>query len=171
MIKIDISGMAEGVYNFDIITPISKLECSFEEFFGDILLNVSVNKLGTRYSVKVSAEAMARMECDRSLIIFEEKMVCKFELVYRADTKLFLEKGKHSENDKEIIIREDYQYIDISEEVIEHLALELPMKRLAPEFRDKDLVEIFPEILGDRITKDGDKVDDRWSKLKNIKFN
>lgn len=163
--------MAEGVYEFDLVAPISEVYCSFEEFSGDILLNVLVNKLGTRYKFTVSAEAIAKMECDRSLKIFEEKIACKFEIVYRADTKLFLQSGKHSENDKEIIIREDYKYVDISEEVIEHLALELPMKRLAPEYRDKDLVDIFPEISSDRITNIDDTVDDRWSKLKNIKFN
>ncbi len=171
MIKIDISGMAEGVYEFDIVAPLSQVDCSFEEFYGDILLNVLVRKLSTRYTFKVSAQTMAKMECDRSLKIFEEQIACKFEIVYRADTKLFLQSGKHSENDKEIIIREDYKYIDISEEVVEHLALELPMKRLAPEYRDKDLEEIFPDISADRITNSDETVDDRWSKLKNIKFN
>ena len=171
MIKIDISGMADGEYEFDFKTPVSNVECSFEEFYGDIALNVIVRKLGLRYNLKVSAQMMARMECDRSLKDFEESISCKFDLVYKADTRLFIESGKHSENDKEIIIREDYKYIDISQEVIEFLALELPMKRLAPEYRDKEIDEIFPEIAPGRIRRDGEPDDERWSKLKNIKLN
>lgn len=171
MIKVDISGMADGVYEFDIVTPISNVECSFEEFIGDINLAVSVTKLGLRYTTKVSANANAKLICDRSLKEYVELITCEFEIVYKADTRLFLEIGKHGENDKEIIIREDSKYIDISEEVIEHLALELPMKRLAPEFRDKELEEIFPEISAEYIKKDDSSVDERWSKLKNIKFN
>lgn len=170
MIKIDISGMANGEYEFDITAPIRTVECAFEEFYGDIVLNVNVKRLGLRYNVKCSAEAMARMTCDRSLRDFEEKISCGFDLVYKADTKLFLESGKSSEIEKEIIIREDYKYIDITQEVIEHLALQLPMKRVAPEFRDKEIEEIFPEISRDRIYKQN-SVDDRWSKLKDIKIN
>ncbi|MDX9789606.1 MAG: DUF177 domain-containing protein [Candidatus Kapaibacterium sp.] len=171
MIKIDISGMADGEYEFDISTPIGKIECVFDEFFGNVGVKVRVIRLGTRYNLKTHAEAIARLECDRSLRIYEEKIATDFELSYRADTKLYLESGSHGENDKEIIIREDFKYIDISQEVMEHLALQLPMKRLAPEFRDKDIEEIFPEI---RIAGNNDgaePIDDRWSKLKDLKFN
>lgn len=170
MIKIDISGMADGEYEFNLKTPLKTVECHFEEFFGEISSHVIVTKLKNRYNVKVHAEAPARMICDRSLKEFEEKITADFELVYKADTKLFLEAGHNIENDKEILIREDYKYIDISSVVVEHLALKLPMKRVAPEFRDKDIDEIYPEISSDKIKK-GETIDERWSKLKNIKIN
>ncbi|MBX3044997.1 MAG: DUF177 domain-containing protein [Candidatus Kapabacteria bacterium] len=171
MIKIDISGMSDGEYEFELSVPVNTLETAFDEFFGDIRLSVIVKKLGLRYTLTADAKVNARMECDRSLQIFEELISANFEIVYRANTKLFLEVGKHGENDKEIIIREDYKYIDISEEVLEHLALKLPMKRLAPEYRDKELSEIFPEIAKEIIPDENLPLDDRWSNLKNIKFN
>jgi uncharacterized metal-binding protein YceD (DUF177 family) len=133
-------------------------------------VNLTVWRLGHRYTLKGKSECTARMICDRSLQEFDEKIQCDFSLVYRADTKLFLESGKNPNNENEIIIREDYKYIEISTEVIEHLALNLPMKRVAPEFRDKEITEIFPELSSDRIVSEN-SVDDRWTKLKDFKIN
>jgi len=170
MIKIDISGMTDGEYEIDLNVPISQTECAFEEFFGDVVLNVRVVKLGHRYNLKCHAECFAKMICDRSLKDFEEKIVSNFDLAFIADTKLFLESGKNNEDDNEIIIKEDYKYINIADEVVENLALQLPMKRVAPEYRDKDISEIFPELSSENIMKEN-AADERWSKLKNFKIN
>ena len=47
------------------------------------------------------------------------------------------------------------------------------MKRIAPEFRDKNFEDIFPQFSGKKSSKKSkDKeIDDRWSALKNIKLN
>lgn len=170
MIKVDISGMADGEYEFDFLKPIATLECAFDEFFGDVKVALLVVKLGTRYTLKAKSECYAKMLCDRSLKEFEENIFSEFQLAYRADTKLFLESNGQRELNNEIIIREDFKYIDITSEVLEHLALELPMKRIAPEFRDKEITEIFPELDKDRIVGEN-SVDDRWTKLKDFKIN
>jgi uncharacterized metal-binding protein YceD (DUF177 family) len=170
MIRIDISGMADGVYEFDINAPAKTIKANFDEFKSDIILFVVVIRLGNRYSAKIKAKTIASMICDRSLIDYEENIECEFDIIYKADTKLFLESGRDGNNDNEIIIREDSKYIDLTQEVLENLALQLPMKRLAPEFKELEIDEIFPEILSERIVKNSE-IDDRWSKLKDLKIN
>lgn len=165
MIKIDIHGMKDGEFKINLNTKISEIECLFEEFFGNIDLNGTIKKIGNRFTLISKAEVMVRLTCDRSLKIYEEKISCDVNLAFIADTKAFLESTER-DIDSDILIREDAQFIDITSEVIELLALNLPMKRIAPEYRDKDITEIFPEI------SDGINVtDERWAKLKDFKIN
>lgn len=170
MIKVDISGMADGEYEFDFKIPVKTLDNSFEEFIGNVLVNLSVIRLSHRYTLIGKAECVARLICDRTLKEFDEIIKSDFNLVYKADTKLFMESQESQNNENEIIIREDTKYIDISSEVLEHLALNLPMKRIAPEFRDKDILDIYPELNNEHIEKNT-IVDERWSKLKDFKIN
>jgi len=171
MLKLDISGMAEGEYEFNIVEPASMLNSGYDEFIGSIILDVTINKLGNRYNLKADIKAIARMICDRSLQEFDEEIKSHLDMSFIADTKDFLALNGKEPKYHEVIIREDYKYIDITSYVIESLVLELPMKRIAPQFRDKDLSEIYPDV-ADKITDDKHKVfDERWSKLKNLKIN
>ena len=61
------------------------------------------------------------------------------------------------------IIRDDELFIDLSDEVRQELALSLPMKRIAPEFRDKEWEDIAPEV--------ATEIDDRWKALKGLNLN
>lgn len=165
MIKIDIHGMKDGEYEIDLNTEVEKIECFFEEFFGMIDVKGVIKKVGNRFTLKSKATVKAKLVCDRSLQNYEEIVTSNVNLGFIADTKAFLESTER-DIDSDIVIREDAQFIDITSEVIELLALNLPMKRIAPEFRDKDITEIFPDInSGDNAT------DERWSKLKDFKIN
>ncbi len=166
MIKIDIHGLKEGEHTFMLSTDIKQEDCFFDEFFGDLTLNGIIKKIGTRLSLRAIAEVKANLICDRSLKTYTELISSEVKLAFIADTKSFLE-NKTNETDSDIIIREDTNYIDVSKEVIELLALQLPMKRIAPEYRDKELTEIYPELSIDK-TSD---IDDRWTKLKDFKIN
>ncbi len=171
MLKLDISGMADGEYEFTLVEPVSKLNCPFEEFVGDVHFEGTVRKLGHRYNLKAELKGTARLICDRSLIEFDEPIESELFMSFIADTKAFLELTGQEHKHNEVIIREDYKYIDVSPYVMESLALELPLKRIAPEFRDKELKEIFPEVADKLREENENDIDDRWSKLKNIKIN
>lgn len=165
MIKIDIHGMKDGEFEINLNTEVAKIECFFEEFFGKIEVNGVIKKVGNRFTLKSKAYVLAKLTCDRSLKDYNERIESDVNLGFIADTKTFLE-NPEKDVDSDILIREDAQFIDITSEVIELLALNLPMKRIAPEYRDKEITEIFPEInSGDNAT------DERWSKLKDFKIN
>lgn len=171
MLKLDISGMADGEYEFSLVEPVSRLKSPFEEFTGDVRFFGIVNKLGQRYNLKANLEVTAKLICDRSLIEYEELIKSHLDMSFIADTKAFLALSGDEPKYNEVIIREDFKYIDVTTYVIESLALELPLKRIAPQFRDKELEEIFPEVADKLQNEIRNVIDERWSELKNIKIN
>lgn len=168
MLKIDIHGMNDGEYEIDISTNISEIECYFREFYGVVKLQGKIRKISNRFTVVAQSTVMAELECDRSLQKYSEAITANIKLVYLSNTKAYLENQNNEDlNENEIYIREDAQHIDVTKDVMELLALNLPMKRVAPEYRDKEITDIYPEL------KEKESVieDDRWSKLKNFKIN
>lgn len=165
MIKINIHGMKDGEYEINLNTDISKIDCYFDEFFGSINVKGIIKKIGNRYTIVAKSSAMAHLVCDRSLENYTEQIISDINLSYIADTQAVLENSA-SRNDSELLIREDAQFIDITNEVIELLALNLPMKRIAPEYRNKEITDIFPELSSSR-----NATDETWAKLKDFKIN
>jgi uncharacterized metal-binding protein YceD (DUF177 family) len=165
MLKIDIHGMKDGEYELELCSNISKLECNFEEFIGDVKVKGKIRKIGNRYSIESIAEVTANLICDLSLQNYQEIIISEVNLSFKADTKSFLEK-KNEDYDSEILIREDAQFIDLSKIVLEFLALKLPMKRIAPEYKDKEITDIYPFL-----NEKNSEIDSRWNNLKNFKIN
>lgn len=174
MVELDIMDMKDGKKDLNLEFPTDELSNMQEEFFGNIQLKGIITKIGNRYTFVGNAVCSSKLICDRSLKEFEQIIDSEISMNFLADTNLFMLAGddKISPNN-EIIIHEDTRKIDITDEVLEQLAVALPMKRISPEYEDKEIDEIFPEI-SDKISKEEKKendVDDRWSALKNIKFN
>lgn len=165
MIKINIHGMKDGEYEINLNTDISKIDCHFDEFFGTINVKGIIKKIGNRYTIVAHSSAMANLVCDRSLENYTEQIISDINLSYIADTQAVLENSANR-NDSELFIREDAQFIDITNEVIELLALNLPMKRIAPKYRNKEITDIFPELSNSK-----NATDETWAKLKDFKIN
>lgn len=163
--------MADGEYEFNIVEPVSSLNSGFDEFIGNVVLEATINKLRNRYNLKADIKAIAKLTCDRSLQDYDEEIKSHLDMSFIADTKAYIALNGKEPKYHEVIIREDIKFIDITTYAMESLALELPMKRIAPQFRDKELDEIYPEV-ADKISHESNYVlDERWSKLKNLKIN
>lgn len=173
MIKVRIHGIKDGKHEIKISTPVEKVEDMSPEFFGTVDFEGEMKKYGKRYTITGIAKCPAKMICDLSLQEYEEAISAEIGITYLANTALLALKGQDDEADsEERLIHEDEEYVDISQDVREELAVMLPMKRIAPEFRDKKIEEIFPEV-ADRIESDDkkEKIDERWSALKKLKLN
>lgn len=168
MLKIPIQGLKDGNMEILLTATVGEISGMFPEFFGVISLSGVLTKSGKRYTFKGNAICNAKLVCDRSLTEFIEEITAPITVSYLADTEVFLLQDAASNSDV-YIIREDEPFIDLSVEVSEELALNLPMKRVAPQFRDKNLDEIITEISSDIISEE--KIDERWSALKNIHLN
>jgi len=167
MLKIAIQDLKDGNSDVSLSVQVSEIPYMFPEFFGLISLSGVLIKSGKHYSFNGIASCDAQLICDRSLVKFTEKITAPITVSYLADTQVFL----LSENGNEDIhiIREDESFIDLSDEVREELALHLPMKRIAPQCRNKELEENINET--SRTINKEQIVDERWSTLKNIHLN
>jgi uncharacterized metal-binding protein YceD (DUF177 family) len=75
-------------------------------------------------------------------------------------------KGTMETDSGEVILHEDDQEIDISEQIRQELMLNLPMKRIAPEYRDKTIEELYPEFLDSN--QNNSQIDERWKGLEGL---
>jgi uncharacterized metal-binding protein YceD (DUF177 family) len=155
--------------------PVENVEGMFPEFFGNVVVEGQIQKLGSRYTFTGTAECNAKLVCDRSLTDFTEPIKAQITISYLANSELLkTAEGTSSKDESVKLIRDDQKEIDITDEVREELAVNIPMKKIAPQFRDKDLSEIFPDVAakdGDDEEKplNDDEIDERWAALKNLK--
>lgn len=162
--KIRVSGIRDGNYEINISENAEKIPYIFPEFFGIIEVNGMLKKVGNRFSFNGSANCNAKLICDISLEEYIEKITADISIQFTANTALyFIQKERNIiEPDEEIAIREDDEFFDLAEEVKDALAVGLPMKRLAPNYRDKSFAEYFPQYSA----ANQKNIDDRWEKLK-----
>jgi uncharacterized metal-binding protein YceD (DUF177 family) len=164
MIRIFIQGIKDGEYNIDMDTDVSEVPDILEEFFGNIHIEGKLKKFGSRFTLIAEAECSAKLICDRSLKEFVEEIPVEIKLSFIANP---LKSPEINDETQEIFFHPDDKYLDITEEVREIFAISLPMKRVAPEYRNKDLKDLYPEYVKTDDNISGD-IDDRWAPLKNL---
>lgn len=168
MLKLRIHGIKDGESGFAIEEDSKKITDLPNEFFGIISVEGKLTKIGKRYTVVGSARCQAKFVCDLSLEEYDEEIIANFDYSYTVNNELYhmlKEKGDLENENGEIIIHEDDQYIDLSEELRQELILNIPMKKVAPMYRNKNLKDIYPDF-----NVEDEEIDPRWSELKKLKF-
>lgn len=168
MLTIFIRGLENGTHPVALSTPAEDIPYMFPEFYGDVVVKGELQKLGNKYFITGSAECAARLICDISGEEYSENVRVELRLHYIANTDMYLLRRDDSDGEQPYYIHEDDKDIDITDDVRQELAVHLPMKRVAPACRDKDFTEVHPSVAD---TSDSEEVEDeRWAKLKNIRF-
>ncbi|MBU3742220.1 MAG: DUF177 domain-containing protein [Candidatus Kapabacteria bacterium] len=169
MITVPIQGMQDGQVLFDITVPASDIPDISSEFSRDIRVAGTVTRTGRRFAIRCTVETLAVLVCDRSLEEFDEPLCVELDLSFVVDTEGAITRSRTEQLDDEgpIPIRDDAKTIDITDEVRQELTVHLPMRRVAPRYRDKDITEIY----GDMSKGDQDEAppaDDTWAALRGI---
>ncbi len=175
MLKIFIQGLKDGEYDIEASSPVSKIPDIYPEFFGDIEFTGKMRILGRRYTITGTASCNAKLLCDLTLTEFEENISADIKVSFEAVETAGRHKTETNESDySQYEIDEDEKYLDLSGEIKEELEVSIPMKRIAPQFRDKAFEDIFPEFSPKAKPSKGKKikpeeVDDRWAPLISLK--
>jgi uncharacterized metal-binding protein YceD (DUF177 family) len=169
MLRIFIQGLKDGIYEINSECGVEEIDGMFDEFIDNVKVIGTLRIWGSRFALDMTATCNAKLLCDISLEEYIEPISAELKLSYIADEDLY-RFGKDSDIAKaeERIIHPDDKYIDITEEVRQELTVNLPMKRIAPEYRDKDIKEIYPKYTA---TENLTIEDAHWAELKKIKFN
>lgn len=164
-LAIRIQGLRDGHYEITLTAPATSIADMAAEFFGEILLVGTLEKVGRRYTFTGLARCQAQLVCDRTLEPYTEWIEAPIDVAYLADTDLYLlRQGERSDRAYELqVIREDDTHIDLAEEVRQELAVHLPMKRVAPPYREIPFEQLYPQYAA---TPAGD--DDRWAPLREL---
>lgn len=164
MINLFIQGIKDGEHNVEMDVPVEEVPDMFPEYIGNIHIDGKLRKIGNRYSFVAEADCNAKLICDRSLKEYIEEINVDIKLSFIVSSV----NGLQSSPDKEIVINPDDKNIDISSEVREIFGVSLPMKRVAPEYRNVDFEDLFPEYSAERVQKINDSFDERWAPLKKL---
>ncbi len=164
-LAIRIQGLRDGHYDIVLSAPVESIADMAPEFFGEIFLVGTLEKVGRRYTFSGTARCQAHLICDRTLEHYTEWIEASIEVAYLADTDLYLlRQGERRDRTYEVqLIREDDTYIDLAEEVRQELAVHLPMKRVAPQYREIPFEQLYPQYAA---TPAGE--DDRWRPLREL---
>lgn len=169
MLKISIRTLNDGDNPVELSENSEKTDGIFSEFFGLVEFTGIVKRQSDRYIVKGKASCQANLICDLSNEHFIETIETEINAVYVVDNFLY-DKTKDTldELHGEIYMRDDDLFIDITEEVKQELAISLPLKRIAPAYRDKKAEDIYPDYVN---TSSELPEDSRWEALKKLNLN
>lgn len=160
MFLIDLNGLANGNHQIELTGKFKK-DLS-KEFNGEVKIIGNLKVLEDKYLFEGEAEAVADLVCDLSLDDFQEKIT--------APLKIKILKGAEDEeanDDNTIYLGIEEKKADVTEIILEELLVNLPMKKIAPKYRGKDLKDIYPDLE----SKKEQETDSTWEKLKKLKLN
>lgn len=135
-------------------------------FIGAVL-DIDFYKTNHFIEVKLNIKAETELICDRSLKPFNGYITGAYHIVYDpgVDTDSETEKGALKK-----LPHGDLQ-INISPEVRDTILLNVPFKKIHPDFFDSDgnLEEFQSPVFGHDAAENNDTIDPRWAVLKKLK--
>lgn len=172
MLQVRIHGIKDGKYPITLDANSESIDDLPIEFFGEVKFAGTMTKLGKRYTIVGNVECKTHFVCDLSLREYDDLIKGDVALSYIANTELYFLK-KNSDDletaNGDIILNEDDQVIDLTEEMRQILILNLPMKRIHPDLRDKSFADLYPDITNQ--LQDQKEIDEKWNILKNLNLN
>ncbi len=155
---IKISNLSDGVHNFNFDESVDKIGLG-EEFYGNINVDVELNKAPLQVVLNVSLSIAANFQCDRCAVDYSPVLSNSYQMVY------FF--GKDQEGDDSLnvtYLHADADKIDISSDVRDYCILALPLKRLCKE-DCKGLCYKCGKNLNQEECGCTDDIDPRWQPL------
>jgi uncharacterized metal-binding protein YceD (DUF177 family) len=142
----------------------------FEEFGkelvagGEFEVKVVLDKHETFIDADFSITGFARLVCDRSLEQFDQPLNIQKRIMF----KYGQEAAELS--DEIVVIPRDLATLELGQLIYEFIAIEIPMKKLHPRFRDEEKNDDSPgKIVYQSDKGDDNEPDPRWEKLKKLK--
>lgn len=116
--------------------------------------------------VKFKLDVIVNMVCDRSLRPFTKNIEGSYQILFEPDPE-----DEYEEIDSAVKrIPADDLILDISKEVRDTIMLQIPVKKVHPDFIDEDgkIVDFETQEFSDKSSEE-DEIDPRWAKLKKLK--
>jgi uncharacterized protein len=165
MIKIKVSNLTNGRYDFDFEGKANDLEIS-EPYVGNFNTHVSLNKFDSQIILDSETGIAANLVCDRCAKDFQSVIKSNFKLVY-----LFRNQFDESESEKEdvVYLHPDTDKIDLDKDIRDYALLAVPMKILCSD----DCKGLCPRC-GKNLNYglcdcDEEVIDTRWDLIQKLK--
>jgi uncharacterized protein len=161
--RIKISGLENGMYEYDFEDDIEKIDLT-EPLFGKYNTNVVLNKFDDQIILEASTTAGANFICDRCGTEFIQSVISKYKMIY------LLRSIEDAEEEINITyLSPDTHIIDLSNDVRDYMILSLPMKRLCNENCRGLCVKCGSDLNEKQCDCEDSENDDRWKVLTELK--
>ena len=161
--KIKISSLENGTYEYDFEADIEKIELS-EPLFGKCNANVVLNKFDDQIILEASTTAGANFICDRCGTEFMQSVRSKYKMIY------LLRSIEDAEEEINITyLSPDTHIINLSNDVRDYMVLSIPMKRLCKEDCKGLCVKCGSDLNEKQYECEDSEIDDRWKVLTELK--
>ena len=157
MLRVRIAPLPDGLHEETLRPTAADLELD-PDVFSDVALDVRLDVAERRVLVAYTVRATARLECDRTLAMYDEPVEGAHAVLFSADAP-----DGDDDSDDLRPLADDAVEVDVTEPVRDTLLLALPLRRVCPEARDAEL----PTAFGG--PKEGEPVDDRWAALEALR--
>ena len=161
--KIKISNLSDGVHNFNFDEAVKDINLN-EPFFGNILVEVELNKSHNQLVLSAGIEAKANFDCDRCNNNFNTTITNSYKMVYLM--------GIDPENSASINIAyllPDEDKIILDADVRDYARLAVPMKRLCNEDCKGLCIGCGKNLNEGDCGCNHENIDDRWIPLVELK--
>jgi len=129
------------------------------EVFSGIEVDLTLTVAERRVVAVYTARATARLECDRTLAMYDEPIAGSHSVLFTADAP-----PPGDEPDDDVLpLSDDATEIDLTASVHDTLFLALPLRRVSPAARAADI----PTAFGG--PADDEPADDRWAALQALR--
>lgn len=131
MIKIKVSNLSNGRYDYDFEGKASDLEI-YEPYIGNFMTDAVLSKFDNQIILDAETEITANLICDRCANEFPSVIKSNFRNVYLFRVNI---KDAEGENEKEdvVFIHPDTDKIDLDKDIRDYAVLAVPMKNLCSE--------------------------------------
>jgi len=165
MIKIKVSNLSNGRYDYDFEGRASDLEI-YEPYIGNFKANVVLSKFDNQIILDAETGIIANLICDRCANEFHSVIKSNFRNVY-----LFRMNIKDAEGEKEdvVFIHPDTDKIDLDKDIRDYAVLVVPMKNLCSE-DCKGLCPKCGKNLNEGVCDcNEENIDPRWEPIQKLK--
>ncbi len=123
--------------------------------FSDITVGLRLDVADRRILAAFTASATARLECDRTLDLYDEPVEGDHAVLFSADTP--------ADGEEVFALPDDAQALDLTAPVHDTLVLALPLRRVSPAAQAAEIPTAFGGPSPD------EPADDRWAALKALR--
>lgn len=164
MLGIETAPLPPGLHEMTL-TPSAEEVNLDPEMFDDITVEIRLDHEQERDLIAFTARATATLECDRTLVPFQQRVKGTYAVLFVLPEHLDRYTGNAADNDDVRALPEPGIELDITDPVRDTLLLALPTRRVAPGAEDEDL----PVTFGALTDADGNTIDPRWDALKKLR--
>jgi len=163
VIGIYIQGLKDGEYTIHETCNAEDVNEMPPEYKGTLNVNGKLRKHINRYLIDAEIDVTAYLQCDLSLEEYQENIRTSFHATYI----IGVSSDNGDEHNNIFVIGDDTKEIALDYVIREELLLALPLKRISPQWRNKD----WQQPIQEEIKENEPLPSDTWAVLKNLQSN